>query len=93
MRDCCLTPSKHFVIYMLARQYGNMLVPHTHTHTHTHIYTQRILFQVSIDIDSRSNPEKEYIKYYRVDTTKVVHIKAEQSYIYVMTEETVRYLL
>jgi len=64
---------------------------HTHTHTHTYIYTQTILFQVSIDIESRSNPEKEYIKYYRVDTTKVYHIKAEQSYVYVMTEETVRY--
>ena len=89
MSDCCLTPSKHFVIYILARQYGNMLLPHTHTHTY--IYTQTILFQVSIDIESRSNPEKEYIKYYRVDTTKVYHIKAEQSYVYVMTEETVRY--
>jgi len=68
-----------------------MLLPHTQTHTHIYTNTQTILFQVSIDIESGSNPVEEYIKYYRVDTTKVVHIKAEQSYVYVMTEEKVRY--
>lgn len=49
-----------------------------------------ILFQVSIDIKSSSKPEMKLL--YRVDTTKVVHIKAEQSYVFVMTEETVRHL-
>ena len=58
---------------------------------HTHTNTQTILFQVSIDIESDLNSDKEYIKYHRVDTTKVVHIKAEQSYVYVISEEKVRY--
>jgi len=35
MSDCCLTPSKHFVIYILARQYGNMLLLHTHIYIYS----------------------------------------------------------